>query len=109
MKRRGIRVMTRRPGPDERCGHAAGCEAHAIYVVDETALCTPHGIEALEARVLTVQRNLVALGVQARVGDGHLIARGRNLSSDDARHLLAKLHDLLEDYPQPVEDLLDPS
>ena len=40
------------------------------------------------------------------MGEGHLIARGRNLSRDDARQLLAKLHDLLEDYPEPVENLL---
>ena len=98
--------MTRRPGPEERCGHETGCEAHAICVVEDTALCGRHGVEALETHVLRVHRDLVALGVHARVGEGQLIARGRNLSRDDARQLLAKLHDLLEDYPEPVEDLL---
>jgi propanol-preferring alcohol dehydrogenase len=29
-----------------------------------------------------------------------------NLTRDDARELLAKLHDLLSDYPEPVEELL---
>ena len=106
MNRRGITVMARRPGPEERCGHEAGCQTHAIYVVDDQPLCARHGVEALEARVLRVRQDLVALGVHARVGEGHLIARGRNLSRDDARALLAKLHDLLEDYPEPVEDLL---
>jgi hypothetical protein len=98
--------MARRPEQDERCAHETGCEAHAIHVVDDVALCARHGLEALEARVLRVREGLVALGVQARVGDGHLIARGRNLARDDARQLLAKLHDLLEDYPEPVEELL---
>jgi len=98
--------MARRPHPDERCGHESSCEARAIHVVDDTALCARHGLEALEVRVLRVRQDLVALGVHARVGEGHLIARGRNLSRDDARHLLAKLHDLLEDYPEPVENLL---
>src|SRR6188508_300669 len=103
---RGIEAMARRPHQDERCGHESSCEAPAIHVVDDTALCAKHGFEALESRVLRVRQDLVALGVHARVGEGHLIARGRNLSRDDARQLLAKLHDLLEDYPEPVEDLL---
>lgn len=98
--------MARRPDPDERCAHENGCEASAIHIVDDTALCARHGIEALEARVLRVRQDLVALGVHARVGEGHLIARGRNLSRDEARQLLAKLHGLLEDYPEPVEELL---
>jgi hypothetical protein len=102
----GDQGMTRRPNPDERCGHEAGCEARAIHVVDDTALCARHGVEALETRVLRVRQDLIALGVQARVGEGHLIARGRNLSRDEARQLLAKLHDLLADYPEPVEALL---
>ena len=103
---RGIEAMARRPHQDERCGHESSCEASAIHVVDDTALCARHGLEVLEVRVLRVRQDLVALGVQARVGEGHLIARGRNLSRDDARQLLAKLHDLLEDFPEPVENLL---
>jgi hypothetical protein len=102
----GISTMARRPDEGERCAHETNCEAHAIHVVDGTALCARHGVEALEARVLRVRQDLVALGVHARVGEGHLIARGRNLSRDDARALLAKLHDLLADYPDPVEELL---
>ena len=98
--------MARRPREDEPCGHEAGCEARAIHVVDETALCARHGLEVLETRVHRVRQDLIALGVQARVGNGHLIARGRNLSRDDARQLLGKLHDLLSDYPEPVEELL---
>jgi len=98
--------MSRPLTEDERCGHATGCQARAIHVVDDTALCVRHGVEALETRVLRVRQDLIALGVQARVGEGHLIARGRNLSRDDARQLLAKLHDLLADYPEPVEELL---
>ncbi len=98
--------MARRPREDEPCGHEGGCEAKPIHVVDEKALCARHGFEALETRVHRVRQDLMALGVQARVGDGHLIARGRNLSRDDARQLLATLHDLLSDYPEPVEELL---
>ena len=98
--------MARRPREDEPCGHEAGCDARPVHVVDETALCRRHGLEALETRVHRVRQDLIALGVQARVGEGHLIARGRNLSRDDARQLLAKLHDLLSDYPEPVEELL---
>lgn len=106
MSRAGDTGMTRRPNQDERCGHESGCTKRAVHVVDDVALCTTHGLEALEARVLRVRRDLVALGVQARVGEGHLIARGRNLARDDARHLLAELHELLEEYPEPVEELL---
>ena len=106
MYARGTEIMTRRPHEDEGCAYQGGCEARAIHVVDDTALCAHHGLEALEERVLRVRQDLVALGVQARVGEGHLIARGRNLARDDARQLLAKLHDLLEDYPEPVENLL---
>jgi hypothetical protein len=106
MYARGTEMMARRPHEDEGCGHQAGCEARALHVVDDTALCARHGLEALEERVLRVRKDLIALGVQARVGEGHLIARGRNLARDDARQLLAKLHDLLEDYPEPVENLL---
>jgi hypothetical protein len=98
--------MARRPDQGARCAHETRCEANAIHVVDDTALCARHGIEVLQARVLRVRQDLVALGVQARVGEGHLIARGRNLSRDDARALLAKLHELLADYPEPVEELL---
>ena len=98
--------MGRRPEPEERCGHAAGCDAPAVHVVDGTALCVPHGLEQLQARVLRVRQDLMALGVQARVGEGHLIARGRNLARDDARRLLATLHELLADFPEPVEELL---
>jgi hypothetical protein len=103
---RGITRMARRPDQDARCAHATSCEANAIHVVDEIALCARHGLEILEERVLRVRRDLVALGVHARVGEGHLIARGRNLSRDEARQLLAKLHHLLEDFPEPVEELL---
>ena len=103
---RGIPTMARRPDQGERCAHESSCEAHAIHVVDEIALCARHGVEVLEAHVLRVRRDLIALGVHARVGEGHLIARGRNLSRDDARQLLAKLHDLLEDHPERVEELL---
>jgi hypothetical protein len=106
MYARGTDAMTRRPQEGERCAHQTGCEARAIHVVDDTALCARHGLAMLEERVLRVREDLVALGVQARVGEGHLIARGRNLARDDARQLLAKLHDLLEDYPEPVENLL---
>jgi len=98
--------MSRRPREDESCGHEGGCDAPPIHVVDEKALCARHGLEVLETRVHRVRQDLIALGVQARVGEGHLIARGRNLSSDDARQLLAKLHELLSDYPEPVEELL---
>jgi len=105
MNARGTNSMTRRPQEGEGCAHQ-GCEARAMHVVEDTALCARHGLEALEQRVLRVRQDLVALGVQARVGEGHLIARGRNLARDDARQLLAKLHDLLEDYPEPVENLL---
>src|SRR5262245_10623709 len=90
MYARGPEPMARRPEEDERCAHATSCEAHAIHVVDEIALCVRHGLEMLEQRVLRVRQDLVALGVHARVGEGHLIARGRNLSRDDARQLLAK-------------------
>ena len=106
MYARGIVTMARRPQEGERCAHQTGCEGPAVHVVDETALCGRHGLAVLEERVLRVRQDLVALGVQARVGEGHLIARGRNLARDDARQLLAKLHDLLEDYPEPVENLL---
>ena len=106
MYARGIVTMTRRPQEGECCAHQTGCEARAVHVVDETALCARHGLAVIEERVLRVRQDLVALGVQARVGEGHLIARGRNLARDDARQLLAKLHDLLEDYPEPVENLL---
>ena len=98
--------MARRPREDEPCGHEAGCDARPMHVVDEKALCARHGVEELEVRVHRVRQDLIALGVHARVGEGHLIARGRNLSRDDARELLAKLHDLLSDYPEPVEELL---
>jgi len=98
--------MARRPREDEPCGHDAGCDARPVHVVDEKALCARHGVEELEIRVHRVRQDLMALGVHARVGEGHLIARGRNLSRDDARQLLAKLHDLLSDYPEPVEKLL---
>lgn len=106
MYARGIITMARRPDQGTRCAHETSCEADAIQIVDDTALCARHGLEVLEARVLRVRRDLVALGVHARVGEGHLIARGRNLSRDDARQLLARLHNLLEDYPEPVEELL---
>jgi hypothetical protein len=106
MYARGTDAMRKRPQEGERCAHQTGCEAPAIHVVDDTALCAHHGLAVLEERVLRVRQDLVALGVQARVGEGHLIARGRNLARDDARQLLAKLHDLLEDYPEPVENLL---
>jgi hypothetical protein len=98
--------MPRRPEEGQLCGYAAGCPTRAVLVVDDVALCTSHGIEMLEGRVLRVRQELVALGIQARVGEGQLIARGRNLARDDARHLLAELHDLLADYPEPVEQLL---
>src|ERR1700752_675291 len=106
MYARGTDIMARRPDQDEGCAPATSCEAHAIHVVDEIALCARHGLEVLEQRVLRVRHDLVALGVHARVGDGHLIARGRNLSRDEARQLLATLHELLADYPEPVEELL---
>ena len=98
--------MTSRPGPDARCGHEAGCDANAISIVEDLALCARHGLETLEKCVLRVRQDLIALGVHARVGEGHLIARGRNLSRDDARLLLAKLQDLLRDNPDQVEQLL---
>ena len=98
--------MAKRPREDEHCAHEGGCQARAIHVVEETALCARHGLEVLETHVHRVRQDLVALGVHARVGEGHLIARGRNLSREDARRLLAKLHDLLADYPGPVEELL---
>ena len=98
--------MARQPREDEPCSHEAGCDAKPIHVVDEKALCARHGLEVLETRVHRVRQDLIALGVQARVGEGHLIARGRNLSRDDARRLLATLQDLLADYPEPVEEML---
>ena len=98
--------MARRPREDEPCGHDAGCDARPVHVVDEKALCARHGVEELEIRVHRVRQDLIALGVHARDQMPLAHARGRNLSRDDARQLLAKLHDLLSDYPEPVEELL---